>query len=275
MKLKKFAFLLALSAIWSLQSCDNNDDESPNVPVELQNALSSKYPNVTNVKWESKAGYYVADFYDQYEISAWFTQDGIWKMTETDIPLSALPQEIQASFENSEYYLTWKVDDVDKLERDGFEIIYVIEVEKQNQEVDLHYSANGTLIKSIVDTDNDEDEYLPVQLTEAIKNFIYKNYSNALIMEVDIENDRNDKYYGYKEILFDSNGNWYSTSWEVHKNELPETVRNVIEKQYKEYNLDDAEYIEKANDTKYYRIDLELGETDLTVNIDSDGNVIP
>ena len=117
-------------------------------------------------------------------------------------------------------------------------------------------------------------------------NFIYKNYSNALIMEVDIENDRNDKYYGYtevdiihnrihKEILFDSNGNWYSTSWEVHKNELPETVRNVIEKQYKEYNLDDAEYIEKANDTKYYRIDLELGETDLTVNIDSDGNVIP
>lgn len=59
------------------------------------------------------------------------------------------------------------------------------------------------------------------------------------------------------------------------KNELPETVRNVIEKQYKEYNLDDAEYIEKANDTKYYRIDLELGETDLTVNIDSDGNVIP
>ena len=185
MKLKKFAFLLALSAIWSLQSCDNNDDESPNVPVELQNALSSKYPNVTNVKWESKAGYYVADFYDQYEISAWFTQDGIWKMTETDIPLSALPQEIQASFENSEYYLTWKVDDVDKLERDGFEIIYVIEVEKQNQEVDLHYSANGTLIKSIVDTDNDEDEYLPVQLTEAIKNFIYKNYSNALIMEVE------------------------------------------------------------------------------------------
>ena len=37
--------------------------------------------------------------------------------------------------------------------------------------------------------------------------------------------------------------------------------------------MDDAEYIEKANDTKYYRIDLELGETDLTVNIDSDGNV--
>ena len=33
MKLKKFAFLLALSAIWSLQSCDNNDDESLNVPV--------------------------------------------------------------------------------------------------------------------------------------------------------------------------------------------------------------------------------------------------
>lgn len=65
-------------------------------------------------------------------------------MTETDIPLSALPQEIQASFENSEYYLTWKVDDVDKLERDGFEIIYVIRSGKTKQEVGFTILPNGT-----------------------------------------------------------------------------------------------------------------------------------
>lgn len=282
MKLKIFTLLLVLGAAWSLYSCDNNDDESITVPVELQNAFSSKYPNAANVKWESKSGYYIADFYDGYEASAWFTQDGKWKMTETDIPYDALPQAVKTSFETSEYK-SWKIDDVDKLEREGFETVYVIEVENQNQEMDLYYSVNGELIKSVVDTDNDKDEYLPVQLTDVMKNVINERYPNAKIMEVDVENDRNDWDYGYtevdiihngisKDVLFDSKGNWYSTSWEVRKNELPETVNNTIDSQYGGYLFDDAEYIEKADGTIYYRIEFE--ESDLTVKIDSNGNVI-
>lgn len=284
MKLKFYTLLLALSAAWSLYSCDNNDDESITVPVELQNAFSSKYPNAANVKWESKSGYYIADFYDGYEASAWFTQDGKWKMTETDIPYDALPQAVKTSFEASEYK-SWKIDDVDKLEREGFETVYVIEVENQNQEMDLYYSVNGELIKSVVDTDNDKDEYLPVQLTDVMKNLINERYPNAKIMEVDVENDRNDWDYGYtevdiihngisKDVLFDQSGNWYSTSWEVRKNELPDTVNNTIDNQYGEYLFDDAKYIEKADDTVYYRIELERGENELTVNIDINGNVI-
>ena len=162
MKLKIYTLLLALSVTWSLQSCDNDDDGSIAVPAELQSAFSSKFPNAANVKWETKSGYYVADFYDGYEASAWFTQDGKWQMTETDIPYNALPQAVKMSFENSEY-ASWKRDDIDKLERTGVETVFVIEVEKQNQEVDLYYSADGTLIKSIVDTDDDNNEHLPVR----------------------------------------------------------------------------------------------------------------
>ena len=118
MKLKIYTLLLALSVTWSLQSCDNDDDGSIAVPAELQSAFSSKFPNAANVKWETKSGYYVADFYDGYEASAWFTQDGKWQMTETDIPYNALPQAVKMSFENSEY-ASWKRDDIDKLERTG------------------------------------------------------------------------------------------------------------------------------------------------------------
>lgn len=71
MKLKIYTLLLALCVTWSLQSCDNDDDNSIAVPTELQNAFASKYPNAANVKWETKSGYYVADFYDEYEASAW------------------------------------------------------------------------------------------------------------------------------------------------------------------------------------------------------------
>ena len=95
MKLKIYTLLIAFCAAWSLHSCDNDDDESIAVPTALQEAFSTKYPNVKNVKWETKAGYYVADFYDGYEASAWFTTDGNWHMTETDIPYTALPDPVK------------------------------------------------------------------------------------------------------------------------------------------------------------------------------------
>ncbi len=284
MKLKIYTFLLALSVTWSLQSCDNDDNDSITVPAELQSTFSSRFPNAANVKWETKSGYYVADFYDGYKASAWFTRDGKWQMTETDIPYNALPQTVKTSFESSEY-ASWKRDDIDKLERAGVETVFVIEVEKQNQEVDLYYSADGTLIKSIVDTDDDNIEHLPVQLTEAMKNFINEKYPNARIMEVDVEDDRNDWDSGYtevdimhngisKDVLFDQTGNWYSTSWEVRQNELPEAVSSTLKNQYGEYRFDEAEYVEKADGTIYYRIELEKGEVDKVVNIGENGTVL-
>ena len=94
MKLRIYTLLIAFCAAWSLHSCDNDDDESIAVPTPLQEAFSTRYPNVKNVKWETKAGYYVADFYDGYEASAWFTTDGNWHMTETDIPYTALPDPV-------------------------------------------------------------------------------------------------------------------------------------------------------------------------------------
>lgn len=290
MKLKIFTLLLALGAAWSLQSCDNNDDDSINVPAQLQNAFSEKYPNVANVRWESKAGYYVADFHDGYEASAWFTPNGEWQMTETDIPYDALPQAVKTTFDASEYK-KWLVDDVDKLERKGFETIYVIEVEKQNEERDLYYSEKGDLIKTVVDLDDDRDEqYLPVQLTDAMKNILNEKYPGASILEVDIESDRNDWDYGftevdilhegkYKDVLFNQNGEWYSTSWDVRRSELPEAVETTLAAQITAnagYHFDDAERIEEAaGNAKYYRIELERDNSqDIILKISNDGTLL-
>lgn len=297
MKLKIFTLLLALGAAWSLQSCDNDDDGSINVPTELQNAFSEKYPNVANVRWESKAGYYVADFRDGYEASAWFAQNGEWQMTETDVPYSALPQQIKSAFEASEYKngSGWLVDDVDKLERKGLETVYVIEVERQNEERDLYYSEEGVLIKTIIDVDDDrDDQYLPeqnAQLTESMKTFINTKYPGYRLVEVDIEDDGANRGFTEvdiihmdtelnrnvpKEILFDKTGVWFSTSWDVRYNELPADVRTAITDQintsYAGYVFDDAERIEEANGAKYYRIELEKNDSgDVYLNINDNG----
>lgn len=299
MKLKIFSLLLALGAAWSLQSCDNNDDESIKVPAQLQNAFSEKYPNVANVRWESKAGYYVADFRDGYEASAWFAPNGEWQMTETDVPFDALPQAVKTEFGKSEYKSDpgWNVDDVDKLERKGLETVYVIEVERQNEERDLYYSEEGVLIKTVVDVDDRDDQYLPeqnAQLTESMKTFINTQYPGYRLMGVDIEDDG--AYRGFtevdiihfdtelsrnvsKEILFDKAGAWHSTSWDVRRNELPRDVEITLSAQITAnsgYHFDDAERIEEAaGNAKYYRIELEKDNSqDIILKISDDGTLL-
>lgn len=280
MKLKFYTLLLAVSTAWSLQSCDNDDNDSISVPTELQNAFSSKYPNAANVKWETKSGYYVADFYDGHEASAWFTQDGKWQMTETDIPYAALPQAVKTTFESSEY-AAWKIDDVDKLDRENIETVYVIEVEKQNQEIDLYYSTGGVLIKSIVDVDNDEGNYLPtVKLTAEMKAFIDNKYPGSQVVEIEIEDDNN-ALRGFtevdiihenasKEIMFNKNGNWYSTSWEVRI--LPNHIGTIIDQKYAGYRIDDADFFDMAEGTDYYLIELEKNNApDVKIKIAEDG----
>lgn len=285
MKLKIYILILALGAAWSLQSCDNDDHDSIAVPVELQNAFSSKYPNAVNVKWKGKSGYYVADFYDGYETSAWFTQDGKWQMTETDIPYMALPQAVRTSFEATEYHTSWRTDDVDKLERKGVETVYVIEVEKQNQELDLYYSGEGVLIKKVVDTDDRDDQYLPapnVTLTDEMRRFLDTKYPGLKLIEVDVEDEG--RYAGYtevdiiherfgKEVLFNKNGEWVLTSWEVHFSTLPEPVKNRINDTYLgQVDDDDVEYVEEATGCTYYLIDIENSKQD--VKISADGQIL-
>lgn len=280
MKLKMYFLLVALGVCTlSLQSCDD-DDNGMSVPTELQNALLEKHGDAQRIEWETKGTYYVADFNeDNYEKEAWFTADGVWQMTETDIPnIAALPAAVKTAFESSQY-AAWHVDDIDKLERKDVETIYVIEVEQGNREVDLYYSGNGILIKEVVDTDNDNDleSYLPSALPAAIKEFISKEYPNARIVEIDNEKGMTEVDIIHdnksKELLFSAAGEWISTSWDVRIANLPQPVKTAVLAKYPGYEIDDAEYVETP-DGDYYLVEVEKGETEVHVKVTEEGTVL-
>lgn len=174
MKLKMYFALLAMGMI-GLQSCSNDDDDdlpSSKVPEAVRNAFDSSFSNTANLSWEtktvSKGQYYKAEFNNKsdngYKTEAWYTADGTWYMTETEMPYNAIPQAVKTSFENSEY-TSWKRDnEVDRIERNAVkEIIYIIEVESpQDVDMDLHYSADGILVKAVNDDgDGDNESLLP------------------------------------------------------------------------------------------------------------------
>lgn len=148
--MNKQILLCASLAIMSLQACDKSDDESKFVSQQAKQALAEKYSDAKRVEWDVEGNYVVAEFSTNYsgEVSAWFDNSGKWYMTKTDILFSQLPEAVQTSFAAGEYAM-WRVDDIDKVERQAAEPFYVIEVERQDFDVVLHYTSSGEVVKDI------------------------------------------------------------------------------------------------------------------------------
>ncbi len=160
MKTKILLMSLMLVGFAVFTSCDDDDDNDNRIqipPEAVVKAFAEKYPNATYVVWEYKHGFYVAEFLDVLtEVDAWFSPDTEWKMTETDVRgVDNLPAEVKQAFLGSAYS-TWIVEDIDKYER-PVDTFYLIEVGKHGaKDRNLYYAPDGTLIKDVEDTPNDD-----------------------------------------------------------------------------------------------------------------------
>lgn len=275
MKTKLFLLGALLCGTVAFTAC-NDDDDRYTPGNEVVKEFQTKYPQAKKVSWETKAGYNVADFFNgDYETEAWFNEQGLWVMTETDIPYAALPAAVKQSFESS-LYKNWHVDDVDKLERrDTDGPIYIIEVEQGETDVDLYYSETGTLIKEIKDQDN-EGGYQPVTIPEELVSFIKTNYPDALILEFDREKNTMevDILDGkiHKEVTFSLANEWLQTEWEVRYASLPPAVRDAVSRLYPGYEIDDdPDYVETPAGN-YYLIEVERNDQERKVKFDAEGN---
>ncbi|MFR3853909.1 MAG: PepSY-like domain-containing protein, partial [Odoribacter splanchnicus] len=206
---------------------------------------------------------------------------GQWYMTETELThTSQLPEDVQKALANSEY-AQWYIDDIDRLERNGTETIYVIEVKKDKQEYDLYYSADGILVKVQADlTDDDYENYLPdaSELPASLRQFIQNKYPNSRIIETETEHNRTEVDIIHenrsKEVIFDASGNWLNTHYDVRQNEVETAVMNALKTSaYADYIIDDIERYETPDQT-YYLFELEKGAKEIKIKIDLSGKLI-
>lgn len=151
----KNLFIIAMCiCLMTLEGCNKASADSQ-INEKAKAELAERYPDAVNVKWTSKNGYDVAKFNrvatrsanTGYDFSVWFNRSGQWCMTESEISYNELPEAVKTAFQASEY-ADWKVDDIDKLERNGMETFYVIEVETRSgnieKEADLYYSEEAS-----------------------------------------------------------------------------------------------------------------------------------
>lgn len=264
------------------------------VSPQVLEAFSARYPGAQNVSWSVRDGYAVASFSwndpatsaSTGTHSAWFdNQSGFWSMAETEIPYSALPQAVRTAFESSEY-ATWQIDnEVDVLTRSG-EVepeIYVIEAEQAGKEVDLYYSPDGVLVKTMADAGPNYDygDFIPSQPTSGVFEYIAAHYPEARIVDVDRETEGTEVEIidggVAREVYFDRNGSWLYTKTEMRRTELPAAVTEAwAGSEYTEtqgYRLDDADYFETATDGNYYRLELESRNGNVKLKITPEGEL--
>ena len=288
--------LMLLAASCNKQRPENlqNIEATP----ELQAALFDLYPGAQDVKWSMKNSYYVADFKapagetpavrsDNGQLvnySAWFDSQYQWQMTETDLPQGMVPDAVWAAFDATEY-ADWRIDDIDMLRRDGVETIYIIEVEGTKdgvyQEVDLYFSEDGVLVKTVVDADEDYDynDFIPDTPSGSIQEYIATHYPDARIVEIDIEHGMTEveiiDVRVCRELFFDSSQNWMLTRTELRHSQVPEDILSYLRSsEYGSYRMDDVDFYQTP-EGEFYRFELEYRDDDIEVDVYADGTVTP
>lgn len=148
---------IALFTLFIGASC-SDDDHPANISDAVKDTFMNDYPHAGRVEWSVKAGYYVADFYeDGVEKDVWYTKNAQWCMTETDLgrSLNLLPADVQNAFQNSGYD-SWNVDNIDKYECPD-KTFYLLEIEtKGKRDRKLFYSDGGKLLRDVEDKENDD-----------------------------------------------------------------------------------------------------------------------
>lgn len=122
------------------------------LPENVKAAFQKMYPEATDVEWEQMAGCYVAEFIaDNQEIDVWLSNDAEWVMTETDVEsLEKVPAPVAEAFMSSTM-AGMRLRDVRIITFPKRPTVIVMEVEQYNsdEEFQLFYAPDGTLLKSL------------------------------------------------------------------------------------------------------------------------------
>jgi hypothetical protein len=139
---KVFLLLLPVICIASIAHA-----QKINVPEAVKTAFNTKFPGVTDVKWEkeSKAELEANFKMNNTDVSANFGLDGSWAETETTIPASELPaavtNTVNTKYPGAVYGRT------EKIEKPGGKILYEVNITVNGKKKELELDTNGVIVK--------------------------------------------------------------------------------------------------------------------------------
>lgn len=233
MNAKTTLFTLFAGLAFLLAGCDNNDDDHKDAiePTEpVMQAFNKKYPNASNPIFTIEGNYYVAEFTNNgVSTEAWLTEQGKWMMDKADTPFNQLPEAVTAAFDNG-LYAGWKVDDSYTINRDSMTVVYKIDAEKGNSDMDLYYSPYGNLIKVVNDEGNED---APIVIPAEVHTLMAFTFATCDLLDIQsnadgyILNMLDGKVYKIAQL--NKNYLWQSTSYQIAEQNVPEIIMDSFQ----------------------------------------------
>jgi uncharacterized membrane protein YkoI len=139
----KWTVFIVIPSFLSLGSC-SQDIPADKVPSVVLNAVQTKFGTAGKIEWEKKKDLYEAEFkMDSIEYAVYIDAAGKLVMSKLDIKENELPPAVAMII--STEYIGYKIDDAEKVEKDGM-IYYQVELEgKGKKDLELVFSADGKL----------------------------------------------------------------------------------------------------------------------------------
>lgn len=278
MNAKTTLFTLFAGLAILLAGCDNNDDDHKDAiePTEpVMQAFNKKYPNASDPIFTIEGNYYVAEFTNNgVSTEAWLTEQGKWMMDKADTPFNQLPEAVTAAFDNG-LYAGWKVDDSYTINRDSMTVVYKIDAEKGNSDMDLYYSPYGNLIKAVNDEGNED---APIVIPAEVHTLMAFTFATCDLLDIQsnadgyILNMLDGKVYKIAQL--NKNYLWQSTSYQIAEQNVPEIIMDSF--QSTGYVGDTIESILvkiDANGT-FYTFTVDHNGQSTNVTFDAIGNIV-
>lgn len=72
---------------------------------------------------------------------------------------------------------------------------------------------------------------------------------------------------------FSNSGEWLETEYEIKTSDIPSNIKNILDDNFEDYDIESAEISETAQGNSY-EFEIDIGEQEYEVTIDHKGNLI-
>ncbi len=142
--MKKLFIVVVVTGAIAFSACGQKLKESQ-VPVEVKSAFQKQYPSIT-ASWDKEDANYEANFKQNGKaMSTVIDKNGTIVETETDIPVSELPKEVQDYMKT--HYTGIKIEEAARIVKANGDVNYEAEVHHK----DVVFDAKGKFVKETKD----------------------------------------------------------------------------------------------------------------------------
>lgn len=145
-------FVIAFLAI-SINACA----QKTNVPENVNKAFTQKFPDAKSVKWDKENDTeWEAEFkLNGEDYSANFSTAGVWKETEHEIEISAIPAPVKQTLDSEFAGYKIKEAEISETAEGG---VYEFALEKDETEMEVAISPDGKVVKKDVKTEEKQEK---------------------------------------------------------------------------------------------------------------------